>query len=124
MARMFRYITCVLVAATALLAADVDGKWKGSALRSDGSKETEVYFELKSDGAKVSGVAGETDVETVPIVNGKLDGGNVQFEVIANEARYNVTLTAEGDTMKGSATRTADGQTSAPVKLELKRVTQ
>jgi hypothetical protein len=113
-----------LLAVITLAAADVNGKWKGAALRSDGSTHSNVYFEFKAEGSTVSGVAGETDVDTVPISNGKLDGDKLTFDIVTPDTSYKITLTAEGEAMKGSAARTTDGQSFAPITLEIKRVKQ
>ena len=59
-------LALLLVFATgALYAADVTGKWKGSFEAPDGTRE--LTFDLKADGAKLTGTvsAGHSGVEVI-----------------------------------------------------------
>jgi len=60
-------------------ASDVDGKWAGTV---DGLQgPTQVTFDFKSDGTKLTGTTATPDLGEVPIKDGKIDGNNISFTV-------------------------------------------
>jgi hypothetical protein len=118
---MRRLVVCALLTIGALAAADVDGKWSGVVNRPDGTRETDVILHVKKDADTVKGTVGTVADDMVPIRNGKLQGDTFTFEVETSNAIYKVNLTAAGDTLKGTVVRTADGQSSPPLAMELKR---
>jgi hypothetical protein len=95
------------VTLAALLAADaVTGKWTMEQAGRGGGPPRVTTFDLKADGAKLSGTAtipgfgrgGDTPPPptTTPISNGKLDGNNVSFEVTREFGGNSFTTKYEG----------------------------
>lgn len=81
------------------LAADVTGKWKGPL----GDTGVDVVFDLKIDGATVTGTMSDSEGKPRPITKGSLDGDKISLTV-ASEYQGNpitllVTGTVSGDTM-------------------------
>ncbi len=96
--------------AIAAMAADVAGKWKGSAPGRDG-QPMEYNLELKADGAALSGTLA-TQMGSTPITDGKADGDNVSFKVKrefnGNAFVMNYAGKVDGDEMK--LTMTVEGR--------------
>ncbi len=116
---------CFLLLATALSAADITGKWTGTATRTrpDGETgESTVYINLKESGTEITGTAGENESEQWPIRKGKIDGDKITFEVVTNETVYKLELKLIDDHLKGEATAEREGKT-VKAKLDLKRKT-
>lgn len=94
------------LAATAVWAADVTGKWTAEMPGRDGNTMT-VTINLKADGDKltgtVSGRRGDTDIS-----NGKIDGDNLSFNVVrefnGNQMTQHYKGTVNGDTIHFSVT--------------------
>jgi len=99
--------------APAFAAADVSGKWSGSMdMKSpDGNaNSTPVYAELKQDGTAITGTAGATGHEALPLEKGTIAGDQITFEVrIPDGGAYSVRLTIAGSQMKGEVTFTGPG---------------
>jgi hypothetical protein len=77
----------LLTAAVAILglfnivsAADATGKWTASSQAADGTTRTQT-FDLKADGATLTGTVTGRQGEPVPIENGKVDGDSISFAV-------------------------------------------
>lgn len=121
---MLRLLSCLLFVLT-LSAADLTGKWEGTAefKRSDGTPGGgDAVFNLKQSGQEVTGTAGTSADQQVPIQNGKLDGDKLTFEVNAGERVYKLELTVTGDKMEGQL-KGEDGSGNPLIaKLSLKRV--
>ncbi|MEO7144945.1 MAG: hypothetical protein ABI165_15720 [Bryobacteraceae bacterium] len=95
-------LCCVLIwlAALPLVAADVTGKWKGEM-----GEGREVVFQLKSDGAKVTGtMSGAAEGEPRPITTGESKDDNISFTVASewqgNPVKLLVSGTVSGQEMK------------------------
>jgi hypothetical protein len=120
---MKKLIACFLLSAIALF-ADVTGKWSGSgkAATSDGDADViPLTLELTQNGKDVTGyVVTGASGERYQIKNGALDGDSLKMDVVTDSATYRVTLTVDGDQMKGEAAGEHDGA-KVTVKLELKR---
>jgi hypothetical protein len=69
-----------LLLATAALAADVTGTWKGDVSSPDGNTFTLTYT-FKQDGAKLTGTVLGPQGDPLPIDNGKVDGDKISFSV-------------------------------------------
>ena len=69
----------VLLFASPVFAADIDGKWTGTI--STGAAEFPVTFNLKADGAKLTGTTLGIDGSEVQLKDGKIDGANITFNV-------------------------------------------
>lgn len=71
--------TILLVAALAVFAADVTGKWAYEQQGRNGAQT--VTLNLKADGSNLTGSLEGGRGGPVEISNGKIDGDNVSFEV-------------------------------------------
>jgi hypothetical protein len=92
--RISRFIFGLLLLAcmTSLLwAADVTGKWAAQA--ENGPSWT---FNLKSDGAKVTGTMQGNDGKDRPISEGKLEGNDISFSVDSEYQGNPITLVFKG----------------------------
>ena len=69
----------VMLAAVPARAADVDGKWSGAFESPMGS--IQIGFDLKADGATLTGTTTGPDGGALPIKNGKIDGDKISFVV-------------------------------------------
>jgi opacity protein-like surface antigen len=69
----------MLMAAAPARAADVDGKWAGSLDTPMGA--VNVGFNLKADGATLTGTTTGPDGGDIAIKNGKIDGDKISFVV-------------------------------------------
>jgi|KBSSwiStaDraftv2_1062776.scaffolds.fasta_scaffold498177_2 hypothetical protein len=87
----FLLIALALLAAT-LPAADVTGKWKG-AMQTGGR---ELTFDLKADGAKLTGTVTGLIDKPVEIKDGKIQGDAVEFWVMSEYQGAPVKLVYKG----------------------------
>jgi hypothetical protein len=110
-----------LLLALSLVAAEVSGRWSGSAAvpSPDGPRNQPVYLVIRTDGSTATGTIGESESENRSIENGRFTGDTLTFEVPTDSGRYKVTLKLDGDALTGEASR--DGQ-SKPAQISLKRV--
>jgi len=100
-------------------AADATGKWKGT-LESQGDSR-ELTFDLKADGAKITGaVAGLLD-HALEIQEGKVGGSTITFFVMSEWEGNAVKLVYKGE-LAGDEIRftmgTEDGAWSTEVKAK------
>lgn len=113
-----------LLAAFAALAqaADASGKWTGT-FTAEGSDHTEGgVVILKQTGAEITGSAGPSDEEQMPISNGKIDGDRITFDVNGPDGlMLKISLVLEGDSLKGDVAGSHGGE-AMKAKLDLKRV--
>ena len=84
----------LLLLATPALAHDADGKWEGSVETPMGA--IPVGFELKTDGAGLTGTSLGPDGAGIPIKNGKVDGNKVSFTVDLDFGGMAITLNYVG----------------------------
>ena len=102
------------------LAADVTGTWTGKVV-ADPDNTRSVYFILKQTGSQLTGSAGYTLDEQVPIENGKIDGDTITFEITTNDSMYKIKLVSDGEGMKGTVD-VQHGNDSQTLKLAITRV--
>jgi len=103
----------LLVAAFALMAADVSGKWTYEQPGRNGGAGREVTITLKQDGATVTGTVPGMgrggEAPPVQITDGKVEGNNVSFTVKRETPNGTMTQkfegTVNGDEMKLKITR-------------------
>ncbi len=116
-------IFLLLIAAAALIAADVTGKWSGTLTVStpNGERPGPAYLVLKQEGAAVSGTAGPNEEEQYAIQNGKAEDGKLTFEVERNDSTMKFVLRYEGDEIKGEVSREHNGELQT-AKLAVKRI--
>ena len=107
-------MSALLLTTLSAFAADVTGKYAGSAefFNPNGeSNKGDVFMDLKQEGEKLSGVAGPNEGETFPISNGKVEGDTVSFDVAPhNKMVMKVVLKHDNGKLKGEATAERDGQ--------------
>jgi len=124
-------LICLLLAALALTAGDLTGKWNGKFDITNSNGETkpdEAYMTLKLEGTTVTGTAGPNVDQQWAIKDGKLEGRKLTFQVITkdNDGNDGPTLTFDldfdGDTIRGSATGNGDNGEKMTARLELKRL--
>jgi hypothetical protein len=72
-----RAAAAALLLTGAVLAADVNGKWKADFTSPDGAQRSNT-FTFKSDGTKLTGTIAGTQDET-PIQNGTINGDEISF---------------------------------------------
>ncbi|GAA1467156.1 hypothetical protein [Microbacterium thalassium] len=82
--------------------SDIDGRWHIEA-QSPMGKQTSI-LDLTADGATASGQLVGPDGETTDILDGKVDGTNVDFRIELTKPmamRINFALDIDGDTLTG-----------------------
>ena len=84
----------LLVTSTAAFAEEVDGKWTGSFTTPQG--EMQIDFNLKADGAKLTGKMQITGLAPVDIKDGKVEGDKVSFAADIEFGANVIPLTFNG----------------------------
>src|SRR5215467_6034662 len=74
------FAIAILLSATAVLAADASGSWRGT-LSDDRGTDDSALLILQQDGTKLTGTAGSNEGDRHPIQNGTVQGDSVTFEV-------------------------------------------
>ncbi len=87
---MQRLLLLLAVFALAASAADVTGTWKGTANTPMGAVERTFVF--KVDGAKLTGETTSAMSGKSTIVDGKVDGDNISFNVNITVQGYDIKL--------------------------------
>jgi hypothetical protein len=103
-----------MVLALAASAADVSGTWTGTLkiTTPDGQTQDDtIHLILKQDGAKLTGTAGPSAGEQLPIEKGAVEGDKVTMEVPVPQGAFKFDISLEGDHLKGDVTLAAPGQT-------------
>jgi hypothetical protein len=94
----------VLMALFAMVAsaADISGKWKGTAEGPNGTIER--TFDFKADGVKLTGETESQMMGKSTIMDGKIEGSNISFTITGNlqgnEMKLSYKGTVSGDTIK------------------------
>jgi len=117
---MRKLVLTFFALALSALAADVTGNWTGTVV-ADPDNSRSVYFMFKQNGSQLTGTAGYTADEQVPIENGKIDGDTITFEVTTDDAMYKIKLVSDGEGLKGTVDF-KHGDDSRTLKLALTRV--
>lgn len=116
---VLRSMGALALAGLPLAAADLSGKWTGTAGTSERSEN--VLLILRVNGSYVAGSLGPNEDRRFPIEQGKLAGNKVTFQLTGpNDAIFKFELTWDGDTLKGPCTRSLDGHTENG-SIDLKR---
>ena len=95
-------------------AADATGTWSGklNVTGPDGQQQEDtVYLILKQDGGKLTGTAGPSADQQLPIDKGSVTGNKVSFEVALGQATFKFDIALADDHLKGDVALTAGGQT-------------
>jgi hypothetical protein len=112
-----KVLTAVLlsvVLALAASAADVSGTWSGTLKITGPDGQTQddtIHMVLKQDGGKLTGTAGPSAGEQLPIEKGAVDGNKVTMEVPIPNGAFKFDVVLEGDHLKGDVALAAGGQT-------------
>lgn len=70
----------------------------------------------------MQGSLGHDEDHLLPIQNGRVEGGKLTFQMTGpNDAVFGFELTLDGNSLKGTGTRTLDGRTLKGT-VELKRI--
>lgn len=93
-----KLLVLALLLASAVFAADVDGKWTGTMATPNG--DIPVAFTFKADGATLNGSTAGPDGGDVKIADGKVDGGNISFSVTFDFGGMPITLNYKGAVTK------------------------
>jgi len=95
-------ILFLFVAAVAVFAADVNGKWVAQ-VPGRGGETRESTFTFKADGNQLTGSV-TTPRGEAPISDGKIDGDNISFSQVmefgGNQVKLNFKGKIEGDQIK------------------------
>jgi hypothetical protein len=122
---MHLLLTFALLVFTAggLVAADATGKWTGTLTPTTGDGAGEArpaYLVLKQEGDKLTGTAGPGAGQQHTIENGKVENGNLTFEIPQESSIMKFALKLEGDEINGEVRREREGETEK-AKLAVKR---
>lgn len=108
-------VAIVGVASLAQAAENPTGTWKWTVKYNDQTREMSVT--LKLDGDKLTGTIPGRDGATTPIADGKFKDGEVSFTVTrerdGNKMVFKYSGKITGDTLKGKAEFTRDGNTQS-----------
>jgi hypothetical protein len=105
---MMRLAFAACLAATAMWAADVTGKWTAEFQTPNGNT-VHTAMDFKADGSKLTGTVqggrgGEADIS-----DGKIDGDDISFSVVrefnGNQLKMNYKGKVQGDTIHFTVTR-------------------
>jgi hypothetical protein len=119
MRKYFVALLVLLASALSLSAADVTGTWKGT-FTPDNRDPGPALVILKQTGDTITGTVGPDESERFELVNGKISGDTITFEVPREPGTMKFVLMLEGETLAGRATRERDGEQQT-AKLNLKR---
>jgi hypothetical protein len=95
-------------------AADVDGKWTGRAPGRQG--DSEVTFNFKADGGKLSGTIANAFMGNTEILDGRISGDEITFKQVLERGERKITFKYKG-TLKGDEiefTRELDAAPGGP----------
>jgi hypothetical protein len=108
-----------LLLTLSISAANLSGKWTGTFIDASESNKSEgAVVILTQDGNTLTGTAGPTADEQMPISNGKVDGNNVTFDVKTGDVTIHFSLQLVDKHLKGKAAGEANGESkSATVDL-------
>jgi hypothetical protein len=106
--------------ATSALAADIGGKWMGTAEGPNGPLER--TFTFKVDGSTLTGETESQLIGKSTIKDGKVEGDNITFSITANFQGNEMTLTYKGKIAGDQIKLTVDiPALGKPVEYTLKR---
>jgi ketosteroid isomerase-like protein len=122
---MWNRLALILLTASLAFAADLTGKWSGTfeELKPDGavSRTGGAYMGLKLSGQSVTGTAGPDVASQHEILNGKLVGTKLTFDLAQRQGIMKFDLIFDGESIKGSVSGDKDGQPMS-ARVDLKRV--
>ncbi len=112
--------TVLGMTAVSALAADIDGKWKGQLPGRDGNMR-EISFDFKASGTTLTGSM-QGFREEVPISDGKVENGSLQFKVAMNMGGTPMVMNYQGN-LAGSELKMKMASENSPrsVEFQLKK---
>jgi hypothetical protein len=129
MKTLFSILVAFTLLAGLAFGAAIDGKWVSERKMNRGGEERTIIqtFDLKSDGAKLTGTVsmafGDMEPRTSEIKDGKIDGNKFSFKTVMSTPNGEFTTvyegTVEGDTLKGASKR--EGSDRPPMPFEAKK---
>jgi hypothetical protein len=126
MTRLAATLFGTLLAVSTLVATqDLSGVWAGefNITMNGETRPDVVHMVLKQSGTAITGTAGPNQDQQWPIVNGKIDGAKVTFQVKAEggPGLVDFALTLADGHLKGQANANGDGRSfSAAVDVQRK----
>jgi hypothetical protein len=102
------------ILALAASAADVSGTWSGTLKITGPDGQTQddtIHLILKQEDGKLTGTAGPSAGEQLPIEKGAVEGNKVTMEVPVPQGAFKFDIALDGDHLKGDVTLTGAGQT-------------
>jgi len=112
--KLFAALALVLTLTLSASAADVTGTWSGNlkVTGPDGQVQDDtIHLVLKQDGTKLTGTAGPSAEQQLPIDKGVVDGSKVTLEVAVGQGTFKFELALDADHLKGDVTLSAGPQT-------------
>jgi hypothetical protein len=112
--KVLNAILLSLVLVLAASASDISGTWSGTLKITgpDGQMQDDtIHMILKQDGGKLTGTAGPSASEQLPIEKGVVEGNKVTMEVPLPNGAFKFAVALEGDHLTGDVTMSAGGQT-------------
>lgn len=112
--KVLKAVLLALVLALAASAADVSGTWSGTLKITGPEGQTQddtIHLILKQEGVKLTGTAGPSASEQLPIEKGAVEGHKVTMEVPVPNGAFIFDIALDGDRLKGDVTLAAGGQT-------------
>jgi len=113
-------VTIALLTSAYALAADFSGKWSQSS--TENSSAGAMLVVLQQDGARLSGSAGPTESRQFPILNGKVEGDHLVFEIKMGGGTIRFDLMSAGAELKGTARIIEDDGHTDSANILLKRI--
>jgi hypothetical protein len=101
---MKKFALATVISALILLAADVSGKWKGRIVVEGADNDMDVTMVLNQSSDGLRGTIGSAQEGAAPIVlvNPKLEGDKVTFDVPYRGQTFHFSLTAAGAGISGT----------------------
>jgi hypothetical protein len=121
--KVLKAVLLAVVLAFSAVAGDISGTWSGTLkiTTPDGQiQDDTIHMILKQDGGKLTGTAGPTAGEQLPIEKGVVEGNKVTMEVPVPQGAFKFDVALDGDHLKGDVTLTAGGQ-SMKAKMDATR---
>jgi hypothetical protein len=117
-------LLCLAAAAAVVCAADLSGKWTGTAEfvnRGGETRKGPMLITLKHTGDTITGTAGPTPERQFEVTKAKLEDDKLTFELVEGATQKTlVEVTVKGDEMTGEAKMQREYGV-IPAKLSAKR---
>jgi hypothetical protein len=94
--RAFIFTVLLMLVAGFSYAAGIDGKWEGTMEGGMGGGPQKLSYEFKANGNKLTGTSVDPQGAKHEIVNGKIEGNNVTFDVPVDMNGMKMTVAYKG----------------------------